>query len=113
MNRRRALVSLIALAIGITYGSIGMAQTIEKAAAEGGVNGKVIAVDVAKATIQVEGPNKDGGVFAVDPAASIMNGATKVGLADIKVGWTVTVTYDEPQTGHRVAKMISVDDAPN
>lgn len=113
MLRRRTFVWLIAVAIGMAYAPIGVAQTIEKAAASGAVTGKVIAVNAAEATIQIQGANDDGGVYAVDPAASILNGATKIGLADIRAGWTVTVTFDESLAGKKVAKMISVDDAPN
>lgn len=113
MNGRRALVWAIALAVGMACASIASAQAIQKAPAEGGVSGTVTAVNAAESTIRVKGPNDDGSLYRVDPAASILNGDTKIKLADIKTGWSVTVTYDEPEKGNYVAKLITVDDAPN
>jgi len=49
--------------------------------------GPVTAVDVAKKTITIGGDT--GGTFEVDPNATLLSGAKKLKLGDIKVGWYV------------------------
>jgi len=49
--------------------------------------GPVTSVDTAKNTITIGG--ETGGTFEVDPNATLLSGAKKLKLGDIKPGWDV------------------------
>lgn len=59
------------------------------------VTGDITAVDAEARTITVKSTNDEGLVYKVDGTASIMAGAEKRALSDLKVGWTVAMN------GHR------------
>ena len=56
------------------------------------VGGPVTSVDVAKRTITIGGDT--GGTFEVDPNATLLSGAKKLKLGDIKPGWYVDGSGD-------------------
>jgi hypothetical protein len=84
---RLALSALLALA-GLALVTPALAQEGESTEiANFTFGGPVTAVDAAKRTITIGGDT--GGTFEVDPAATLLSGAKKLTLADIKVGWYV------------------------
>jgi hypothetical protein len=69
------------------------------------------AIDPGARTITVESTNDDGIGYEVDASATIMSGAQKLALGDLKTGWSVAMN------GHRVGDtrritMIKVVKAP-
>ena len=111
MRVHRTFAWLLGLSILITATSGAFAQKIQNEADTAGVTGKVIKVNTSEKTILVDGPNDDGGFYWVTDKTTIMNGDKKVGLGDIKPGWTVTVSYQKPDV-KMVATYIEVVDAP-
>jgi hypothetical protein len=84
---RLALAAMLALA-GLAFVTPTLAQEGESTeTANFTFGGPVTAVDAAKRTITIGGDT--GGTFEVDPAATLLSGAKKLALADIKVGWYV------------------------
>ena len=85
----------LVLAVALAVAATALAQVGEqKEAADFAQSGKVTAVDAVKHSITVQGPNQDGGTYDVDPKAMMKNGDKTIGLADVKVGWHVSVNGD-------------------
>jgi len=59
------------------------------------VTGDITALDAEARTITIKSTNDDGIAYTVDASATIMQGATKLELGDLKEGWNVAVN------GHR------------
>ncbi|MGH7288548.1 MAG: hypothetical protein ACREI8_11080 [Myxococcota bacterium] len=85
--RRRLSLALIAL-LALCLAAPAFAQEGEnKEVASFTFGGPVVSVDVAKNTITIG--SSTGGTFEVDPNATLLSGAKKLKLGDIKVGWDV------------------------
>ena len=83
------------LAAALALAGTARAQVGEpKEGADFAVSGKVTAVDAAKSSITIQGPNQDGGTYDVDPKAMMKNGDKTIGLADVEVGWHVSANGD-------------------
>jgi hypothetical protein len=111
MNRIRSFGVALAVLIALGAAPSALAQTIKDQTETGAVTGNITALDVAAGTLTVKGPNDDGGVYKVDTYTSVMNGAQKVALEDLKTGWRVVVNYDTTDKG-KVAKLIEVVATP-
>jgi hypothetical protein len=83
----------------------------QEEAASFGLTGTVRAVDAAKHTLEIDAPNREGGVLAVDPKAEILNGIQSIGLGDLKPGWRVVVNGDL-RGEERVVTYVEVVDTP-
>jgi Cu/Ag efflux protein CusF len=102
----------LALALVAALAAPALAQTGEpKEAADLAISGTVKAVDAAKGTITIDGPNDDGGLYDVDPKAEIKNGNETIALSDIKTGWSVSANGDL-RGAKKVLTYVSVDDTP-
>lgn len=85
----------LAFAAALALAAPAPGQTGEqKEAADFAISGQVTAVDAAKRTISIQGPNQDGGTYDVDPKAMLKNGDQVIGLGDVKTGWRVTANGD-------------------
>jgi hypothetical protein len=105
---RFALVLAAALALaGAAVAQVGE----QKEAADFAMTGVVQSVDAAKNTLTIEAPNREGGVLDVDPKAMLENGDQKIGLGDVKKGWSVVVNGDV-RGGKRVVTYLEVVDTP-
>ena len=106
----------LACALALAIAAPAVAQTGEqKGTPAFTVGGKVTAIDVAKSTITIDSPNKEGGTFAVDPKAMITNGDKSIGLGDLKVGWWVGANGDlrgAKDAPEKVLTYIEVNDTP-
>ena len=111
MRQRTAFAWVLGLAILVVGASGALAQKIQKEADTAGVTGKVMRVTPSDGTITVIGPNSENAIFWTSAKTTIMNGNRNVALADIKPGWTVTVTYDQVAAKMN-ATYIEVVDAP-
>ena len=79
-----ALTAVLACCLAVPA----LAQVGEnKEAASFTFGGPVTSVDTAKNTITIGGDT--GGTFEVDPSATLLSGAKKIKLGDIKPGWYV------------------------
>lgn len=111
MKTRTVLAWLLGFTIAVAGASTALAQKIEKEADTAGVTGKVLRVSPSDGTLTLIGPNGENDVYWTDAKTTIMNGDKPVALAEIKPGWTVTVTYDQV-VAKMLATYIEVVDAP-
>ena len=108
---KRALAWGLCLSMLLVGASGALAQKIQNEADTAGVTGKVLKVNTSENTLLVDGPNDDGGFYWLDAKTTVMNGDKNIKLADIKPGWTVTITYQKPDV-KMIATYIEVVDAP-
>lgn len=112
ISSRTTLPFALVFASAITLGSAAIAQTGEdKEAADFAVSGTVTAVDAAKSSITIDGPNDDGGTYDVDPKATLKNGDKTIGLADVQKGWNVSANGDQ-RGDKKVVTYLEVDETP-
>ncbi len=112
MKLLRAIPAALGLAAALAAVPAADAQKIEKEMASGAVSGTVINTDTSAMLITVDGPNDDGGVYTLDPKATLMKDQQKIKLSDIQNGWTVTLNYDTKSDGKMVATYLEVTDTP-
>lgn len=108
MNRIRPLALVLTVLFALGVASPAFAQQIEDAEETGAVTGVITSVDLVNKTVTVAGPNQDGGTYKVNADTSIMNGAKKIALKDLKKDWNVVVNYDTTLQGSMDAKLIEV-----
>jgi hypothetical protein len=104
-----ALAAALLAALALAGGAGAQPRVEEKANVA--VTGDIKAIDVAARTLTIESTNDDGVVYGVEGAATIMSGARKIELADLKVGWNVAVNGHELR-GARTLTYIKVVKAP-
>jgi len=113
---RRVRCFALTAAAALALSAPALAQTGEQTGTPAvTVGGKVTAVDPAKSTITIDSPDPGGGTFEVDPQATIKNGDKKIGLGDLKVGWSVGANGDlrgSLTAPKKVLTYIEVNDAP-
>lgn len=102
-----ALVASLLLALA----SAAAAQPRVEEKANIAVTGDIKAIDVAARKITIESTNDDGVVYDVESVATIMKGADKLALGDLKVGWNV-VANGHDLRGNRTLTFIQVVKAP-
>lgn len=112
----RLRIPTIALAIALAVTGLALARTSSaQARVEEKVNvavtGDITAIDAAKRTITLKSTHDEGVDYVVDGSATIMRGATKLGLGDLKVGWNVVANgHDDGKT--KLITFIKVVKAP-
>lgn len=111
MSHKRALAFLLGFGVALAAAPAALAQTIQKESASGAVSGTVLNTDTSAMLITIDGPNDDGGVYTLDKEATLMNDKKKIGLADIKNGWSVTVNYDQ-RDGKNIVTYLEVTETP-
>ena len=111
MTCKRALAWLLGLGLALGTAPGALALPIEKEAASGAVSGTVLNTDTSAMLITIDGPNDDGGVYTLDKDATLLNDKAKIGLGDIKNGWSVTVNYDQ-RDGKNIVTYLEVTEAP-
>ncbi|CAG1001253.1 hypothetical protein BURK2_03037 [Burkholderiales bacterium] len=111
MHRNRRLAWLVAAGLAFAPLHAAWTQKIEKEAASGAVSGTVLNTDTSAMLITIDGPNDDGGVYTLDPKATLMKDDEKIELRDVKQGWGVTANFDE-RAGKNVVTYLEVTEAP-
>lgn len=86
---------LIALVCSLALAQTALAQARVEEKVNIAVTGDITALDAEARTITIKSTNDDGVAYTVDGAATIMQGATKLELGQLKEGWNVAVN------GHR------------
>ena len=103
---------LVVLLAGLALAAPAAAQPRAEEKANIAVTGDVTAVDVVASTITLKGTFDDAGVtYDVDGGTTIMSGAQKIGLGDLKTGWNVAANGHELR-GRKVLTYIKVVKAP-
>jgi len=75
------------------------------------VTGDITAIDAATRSITVKSTHDEGVDYTVDGSATIMRGASKIALEDLKTGWNVVVNGHDDGTTKRIT-FIKVVKAP-
>jgi hypothetical protein len=75
------------------------------------VSGDITAIDADARTITVKSTNDDGIAYQVDDSATIMSGAKKLALGDLKTGWSVAMNGHRTGDARRIT-LIKVVKAP-
>jgi len=96
--RNRTLVSMAALLWGLALAGTAAAQARVEEKINIAVTGDITALDAEARTITIKSTNDEGISYQVDGSATIMQGATKLELGDLKEGWNVAVN------GHRTGE---------
>jgi hypothetical protein len=104
-------IALLLLAFLVLAGPVHAQVGEEEEAASFAMTGTVKAVDAAKHTIEIDAPNRGGGVLDVDPKAEIQNGDQQIALGDVKAGWRVVLNGDL-RGENRVVTYVELVDAP-
>ena len=99
MRTRISTVATV-LMLGLVLGSTVTAQVRVKEKVNVVATGEITAMDAATKSLTVKSTNDEGVVYVVDDSATIMNGATKVALGDLRrVGaWRSTATTTAPSS---------------
>ena len=108
---RRVWGPALALVAVLAWSLVAGAQARVEEKANIAITGDIKMIDVAARKITIESTNDDGVTYDVEDVASIMNGAQKVGLGDLKVGWNVAANGHELR-GNRTLTYIKVVKAP-
>jgi Cu/Ag efflux protein CusF len=75
------------------------------------VTGEITAIDPDARTITVKSTNDDGIAYQVDASATVMSGAQKLALGDLKTGWSVAMNGHRTGDTRRIT-LIKVVKAP-
>ena len=108
MQSFRSVALVLALLFALGASSLARAQEIEDTEETAAVTGEIKKVDLINHTLTIRGANDDGGTYAVGADTTIMNGAKKISLRDLQVGWRVVVNYDTGLKGVSKATQIEV-----
>jgi hypothetical protein len=100
-----------ALLLALTLAGAAYAQPRVEEKVNVAVTGDITALDAAAKSITVKSTGDDGVVYTVADNATIMKGATKLALADLKVGWNVALNGHDDGTTKTVT-FIKVVKAP-
>lgn len=106
---RFALLASLAWSLCLAAGAAAQPRVEEKVNIA--VTGDITAIDPAARTITIESTHDDGIVYQVEDAATIMSGAQKLALGDLKLGWNVAVN-GHALRGARTLTYIKVVKAP-
>ncbi len=110
MRIRIAMVASV-LMLGLVLGSAVTAQVRTTEKANIVATGEITAIDAATKSLTVKSTNDEGVAYVVDDSASIMKGATKLALADLKPGWSVAINGHDDGT-RKLLTLIKVVTAP-
>jgi len=110
MRTRISIVATV-LMLGLVLGSTVTAQVRVKEKVNVVATGEITAMDAATKSLTVKSTNDEGVVYVVDDSATIMNGATKVALGDLKKGWSVAINGHDDGT-RKLLTFIKVVKAP-
>jgi hypothetical protein len=108
-TRISRLAATFLLALAMAGAAVAQPRVEEKANVA--VTGDITALDAAARSITVKSTGDDGVVYTVADNATIMKGATKLALADLKVGWNVALNGHDDGTTKTVT-FIKVVKAP-
>jgi hypothetical protein len=109
-GRRTCLLGLIVLSALVWTSAAGAQARVEEKV-NIAVTGDIKAIDVAARKITIQSTLDDGITYQVEDVASIMKGAEKLTLGDLKVGWNVAVNGHDLR-GTRTLTLIQVVKAP-
>jgi hypothetical protein len=111
MTRARIATLGLVLVAGLAVASTGFAQARVHEKVSIAVTGDIESVDAAAQSITVKSTNDEGIVYSVADNATILKGADKVSLGDLKEGWNVTMNgHDDGTT--KLVTYIKVVKAP-
>jgi len=103
------LISALLAALALSAPSAAQPRAEEKANLA--VTGDVTAIDVVANTITIQSTLDEGVTYDVDGGTTIMSGASKIALGDLKTGWNVAANGHELR-GRKVLTYIKVVKAP-
>jgi Cu/Ag efflux protein CusF len=108
---RRVVALGFSLGCALALASGASAQPRVEEKANIAVTGDIKAIDPVARKITIESTHDKGVVYDVDGAATIMSGAKKLTLSDLKVGWNVVVNGHDLR-GAQTLTYIKVVKAP-
>jgi Cu/Ag efflux protein CusF len=110
-TRRASDRALFALLAGLALAAPAFAQPRAEEKANIAITGDVKAVDVVANTITIQSTLDEGVTYDVDAGTTIMSGAAKISLGDLKPGWNVAANGHELR-GRKLLTYIKVVKAP-
>ena len=103
------LISALLATLTLSHAAAAQPRAEEKANLA--ITGDVTAVDVIANTITIQSTLDEGVTYEVDGGTTIMSGARKLALGDLKTGWNVAANGHELR-GRKVLTYIKVVKAP-
>jgi hypothetical protein len=111
MTSTRIFKLALALLLGLAWTGAAGAQPRTEEKVNLAVTGDIIAIDSAAKSVTVKSTNDEGVAYVVADNATIMKGADKIALGDLKTGWNVVMNgHDDGTT--KLVTYIKVVKAP-